>query len=675
MKHFGRKILSVLVMLAIVCTICPISVKAEDAVGTTIYGNTTEDMCFYERVVELPNGDLLATWCREFPVVTGWTGMTSFYFYKSSDNGATWSQVSTLDPSDYSGLSRDKMGMVGLYVLPQALGQYPAGTILFATSDWNQNSEYCIHIWRSTDNGLTWTLHSNLAPRGTSSASVWEPEFAISSDGRLVCYYSDERQPGYDQCLAQEISSDGGVTWSDYSIIVGVCDPDWVRGEDESLWRPGMPRVTQLSNGTYFMAYENIAAGHGGKITCRTSTDGINWGEPTALGTVVTAEGATAYQCPAVACIDDGSEYGRLFIRGMNDTCSPSMCFTSTDAGQTWSLIDAPLTAVRDESVASGWSGTFLAKGNRLIELNNANNGTYNEIRCSSGILYGDQLIVSGADYKITNAATGYCIDDAGGSMDWGNEMILWRDNGLKTQSWHAKNISNEYFTLLCNFSGLALDNPSGSLVVGERMQQWDVNYSAAQRWRFVPTGDGYYRIQNEYSSLYLDTESQSTAEHAYLVQNQYSDSNTQKWEVERIYEIGRFRSSNISDCHVYHDSSNRLLIANNSTTMPLVSSQWRIVPGIADSTCISLESVDQPGYYLRHYEGNVIISQDDGTDVFKADATWRVHDALDGAGGISLETYNYSGIYMRHYNSYLIISQVTTDLEKSDASFWMTTQ
>lgn len=108
---------------------------------------------------------------------------------------------------------------------------------------------------------------------------------------------------------------------------------------------------------------------------------------------------------------------------------------------------------------------------------------------------------------------------------------------------------------------------------------------------------------------------------------------------------------------------------------MPLVSSQWRIVPGIADSTCISLESVDRPGYYLRHYEGNVIISQDDGTDVFKADATWRVHDALDGSGGISLETYNYSGIYMRHYNSYLIISQVTTDLEKSDASFWMTTQ
>ena len=675
MKHLSRKCIAISLACMLVFSVCILPVRAESAVGTTIYGNTTEDMCFYERMVEMANGDLLATWCREFPVVTGWTGMTSYYFYKSSDNGATWAQISTLDPSSFGDLSRDKMGMHGLYVFPQALGEYPAGTILFATSDWNPNEENCIHIWRSTDNGVTWTKHSDLAPRGTSSASVWEPEFAVSSDGRLVCYYSDERQPGYDQCLALEISSDGGVTWSDYSIIVGTCDPNWVRGEDPSMWRPGMPRVTKLNNGLYFMAYENIAAGHGGKITCRTSTNGIDWGDPAVLGTVVTAEGATAYQCPAIACIDDGSTYGRLFVRGMNDSCSPSKCFTSTDGGQTWSLIDAPLTAVRNESVASGWSGTFLAKGSRLIELNNANNGSFNEIRCSSGILYGNQLIVSGADYKIVNVSNNLCLDDAGGSVEWGNEMILWSGNGLKTQSWHTKNITGEYFTLICNFSNLALDNPNGSLVVGKRMVQWDINYSAAQRWKFIPTGDGSYQIQNEYSGLYLDTEGQSTAEHAYVVQNQYSESNTQKWRIERIYEIGRFRSSNISDCHVYHDASNRVLIANSTTTMPLTSSQWRIVPGIADSSCISLESVDNPGYYLRHYEGNIIISVNDGTEIFKQDATWRIHDALDGLGGISLESYNIAGAYMRHYNSYLKISQISTALERSDSSFWLTTQ
>lgn len=125
----------------------------------------------------------------------------------------------------------------------------------------------------------------------------------------------------------------------------------------------------------------------------------------------------------------------------------------------------------------------------------------------------------------------------------------------------------------------------------------------------------------------------------------------------------------------MYHDSSNRVLIANNATTMPLVSSQWRIVPGLADSGCISLESVDKPGYYLRHYEGNIIVSTNDGTELFKQDATWRVHNALDGSGGISLESYNITGTYMRHYNSYLMISPISTDLERSDASFHLTTQ
>ena len=648
---------------------------ADDADGTTIYGDTTYDRCFYERVVELSNGDLLATWQREFPIVTNWSGMKSFYFYKSSDQGKTWSYASELDPSDYSGLSRDKMGMPGMFVLPQALGNLSAGTILFATSDWDANSSYCIHIWKSTDNGATWSLHSNLASRGSVSQSVWEPEFAVSSDGDLVCYYSDERQAGYDQCLALEISSDGGITWGDYTIIAGEYDVNWVRGVDPSMWRPGMPRVMKLKDGTYFMAYENIADGNGGIISCRTSSDGINWGSTTILGTTVTASDTAAYQCPEIAWIDDGSTYGRIFLRGMNDTCSPSLCYTSTDKGQTWQLIDVPLTAVRKESVGSGWSGTFLSVGSRLVELNNYYNGSYNEIRCGTGILYEDQLIVDGADYKITNVASGYCLDDAGGSTSWGNEMILWSDNGLHTQSWHTKNVTGEYFTLICNFSDLALDNPNGSLQSGTRIVQWDKNYSSAQRWKFIPDSNGYYKIQNEASGLYLDSENQSTSLGVNVVQNSSSSSNTQKWTVERIYEIARLRSYNISDCHVYHDSSNSVLIANQSTTMSLYSSQWRVVPGLADSSYISLESVDNPGYYLRHYNGNVLISQNDGTQTFKEDATWRMRTGLADSGCVSFETYNFDNIYMRHYNSYLIISQISTATDQADATFHITYQ
>ncbi len=604
---------------------CAAPENAGVAQGGTIYGNETDDLCFYERIVEMDNGDLLATWCREFPVTRGWAGMKSYYFYTSTDDGATWSQISTLDPSSYGCLSRDKMGMHGLYVLPQALGDFPVGTILFATSDWSRDSQYCIHIWRSNDNGLTWEKHSDLAPRSDSAGSVWEPEFAVSKDGRLVCYYSDERHQNYDQCLALEISSDGGITWSDYSIIVGSSESDWVRGKDPSLWRPGMPRVTRLSNALYFMAYENIAAGYDGIISCRVSEDGIHWGAPEELGTVVTADNSSAYQCPAIACMDDGSTYGRLFLRGMNDNCSPTQCFTSTDGGETWSLIDAPLTAVRNESVGSGWSGAFLARGNLLIELGNAYNGSYNEIRCGFGVLQGEELIVPGEEYTIVNAKTGLRLE----LTDW---QIRYTPD-----------------TLL-------LSNPG----------------SEYHGWKLVDSGDGNYRIQNPRANRYLTAERLAPET---LQQCCYLESDTQKWKLEQLCDISMFRSSNYPTCYIYHDIFKMSLISSNATHMPLASSQWRVVPGLADSACISIESVDKPGYYLRHYQGCVKISENDGSTEFEQDATWRVHDALDGLGGISLESYNMPNNFIRHYDSYLRISQILTVLDRSDASFWLITQ
>ena len=96
---------------------------------------------------------------------------------------------------------------------------------------------------------------------------------------------------------------------------------------------------------------------------------------------------------------------------------------------------------------------------------------------------------------------------------------------------------------------------------------------------------------------------------------------------------------------------------------------------GLADANGVSFESVDQPGYYLRHYEGKLIISQDDGSEIFKQDATWRMSAGLADPDGASFASYNISGTYMRHFNSYLMISPVSTELEKADATFMLAWQ
>lgn len=641
-------------------------VNAKDIAGTSIYGSWAEKNCFYERVVELNNGELLATWMREFPLLTDWGGMKSPVFYKSTDQGKTWNCCSELIP-EKDGISGDKLGMPGMFVLPQDMGQCPAGTILYATSDWNADNAYTIHIWRSTDQGKTWQMHSELAPRG--NRSTWEPEFAVTEDGRLICFYSDERQSGYDQCIAYELSNDGGITWDGYTIVAGEYEEGWIAGVSEGNWRPGMPRVLRLKDGSYIMVYENIHTSENGIITVRHSRDGIDWGSPLEMGIPVTDGVHTAFQCPTIALIDDGTANGRLFLRGMNDNCSASQCFTSTDNGYTWSLIDAPLTAVRNEAVGSSWSGTFLTSGNKLIEINNYYNGTYNEIRCNSGILYGNQMIISGADYEFVNTANRLCMDDPAGSMEMGTQMILWNRNRERTQSWCAEEVGFGVYRIKSNHSGLFLDNENGSSHSGSIVRQWEDNGAEAERWLLEIDSSDSFRIKNVAGNLYLDTENASDDIHANLVVASYSDSNTQKWHLERILEVSRFESYNIRGTYISH-SGDGVIIDKEFTNSPLEDSEWRVVPGLADASCFSFESVNRPGYFLRHRNGVLELSTNTGEALMAADATWVIADGLADRTLISIRSYNMEDNYIRHKDGKLYISTVVSDIDRADATF-----
>ncbi|QKW13844.1 AbfB domain-containing protein [Verrucosispora sp. NA02020] len=63
---------------------------------------------------------------------------------------------------------------------------------------------------------------------------------------------------------------------------------------------------------------------------------------------------------------------------------------------------------------------------------------------------------------------------------------------------------------------------------------------------------------------------------------------------------------------------------------------------------CLSFESVNFPGHYLRHHEFRVFLHRAEGGDVFRADATFC---QVGGIGGThtSLRSYNYPNRYLRH--------------------------
>ncbi|WP_410599970.1 AbfB domain-containing protein [Amycolatopsis sp. lyj-90] len=89
-----------------------------------------------------------------------------------------------------------------------------------------------------------------------------------------------------------------------------------------------------------------------------------------------------------------------------------------------------------------------------------------------------------------------------------------------------------------------------------------------------------------------------------------------------------------------------------NTVTAPLGEASWKVVTGLADANCFSLESATRVGSYLRVAPNlRVQLAGNDGTDGFKLNATWCARPGLDNsAGNVSLQSKAHPGRYLRQY-------------------------
>ncbi len=71
-------------------------------------------------------------------------------------------------------------------------------------------------------------------------------------DGYLYCFYSDDTgstaSGSHDQTIVYKRSKDG-VTWSNAVEVIACTD---------SRWRAGMPVITKMGNGEYFLVFELV---------------------------------------------------------------------------------------------------------------------------------------------------------------------------------------------------------------------------------------------------------------------------------------------------------------------------------------------------------------------------------------------------------------------------------
>ncbi|KAG9228269.1 Sialidase [Amylocarpus encephaloides] len=282
----------------------------------------------YGRTVQLADGTLLATWenySKEPPKVY-------FPIYKSVDKGATWSSFSTIqDTVNGWGLRYQP----DLYLLPQAIGNLPAGTILCAGNSIPTDlSKTKIDLYASKDNGLTWSFISSIATGGRADPTngqtpIWEPFLMVYND-QVVAYYSDQRDPAHGQKLVHQVSSDG-VNWG--PIVDDVAYSTYSQ-------RPGMSTIAALPNGKWILTYEygGGAGARGFPVYYRISSSPLTFNS--APGVLLSASGTVPTSSPYVVWSLAGGLNGTIAVSASSHT----QIFVNTKLGAagSWVMYSTP---------------------------------------------------------------------------------------------------------------------------------------------------------------------------------------------------------------------------------------------------------------------------------------------------------------------------------------------
>jgi Alpha-L-arabinofuranosidase B (ABFB) domain len=132
------------------------------------------------------------------------------------------------------------------------------------------------------------------------------------------------------------------------------------------------------------------------------------------------------------------------------------------------------------------------------------------------------------------------------------------------------------------------------------------------------------------------------------------------------------FQTSNFNDRFIRHRQSLGYAEAV-SGDLGRDDSTFKIDPGLAGK-CISLESHNYPGQFLRHQAWRVKLAPNDNSDLFKQDATFCMVPGLATSAGVSFESVNYPHHFIRHRNGELWIDDFDgSDLFRADATFNVT--
>ncbi|MEV0229683.1 alpha-L-arabinofuranosidase B [Nonomuraea sp. NPDC050786] len=111
-------------------------------------------------------------------------------------------------------------------------------------------------------------------------------------------------------------------------------------------------------------------------------------------------------------------------------------------------------------------------------------------------------------------------------------------------------------------------------------------------------------------------------------------------------------------------------VITSSSSSGDKSDATWIVRNGLANSSCVSLESKNYPGDYLRHQNYQLYRQHNDGSSLFASDATFCPQAGQNGQG-VSLASYNFPDRYIRHYSNTVYIASNGGSHTFDSTSLW----
>lgn len=131
---------------------------------------------------------------------------------------------------------------------------------------------------------------------------------------------------------------------------------------------------------------------------------------------------------------------------------------------------------------------------------------------------------------------------------------------------------------------------------------------------------------------------------------------------------VNRLAAVNVDGGYVRHAGFKGRVAANVS---PAEDAQFRIRKGLDGvSGNVSFESVNFPGYFLRHYGFAVELQRNDGSGAFRGDASFTPVAGLSDSSATSYRSANVPDRYLRHYALELRVDPISSAQDRADATF-----